>query len=342
MNELNIAILGCGKQAGKHISGLAATGKLNIFLSDVEPDRARTMAEKYGVGYIDNPEQVFREKHIDAVDICTPTTTHDELINKSIDSGKHFFCEKPLTENLEQAEHIAEKIDATGLIGMVGYLYRFAPVFELGHSLFEMTPSTGNSDVLGKITTAGFRLSGRGSHQPWKHMKKSGGGAVNEMLVHMLDLIIWYFGKITGVNILALDLFRPKRLINGKEYDVDAEDFIIVRLSTESGVDVFCHADMVTPAFMQFVDVEGENGTFAGSIQPQIPSYVHLENDAGAYPAGKTEFTTGNSNLFESQMAHFVTALENGTEPTRCTVGDSILVMQAINNVKREIELCRK
>jgi len=342
MNELNIAILGCGKQAEKHIGGLAATGSSSIFLSDIEPGKARSMAEKFGVEYIDNPDEVFSDKRIDVVDICTPTPAHDELINKSLDSGKHFFCEKPLTENLEQAERIADKMAKTGLVGMVGYLYRFAPVFELGNSLFEKTPATGKSDVLGKITTAGFRLSGRGSHQPWKHMTKSGGGAVNEMLVHMIDLVIWYFGKITGVNILALDLFRPKRIINGREYDVDAEDFILVRLATESGVDIFCHADMVTPAFMQIVDVQGENGTFAGSIQPQIPSYVYLEGEAGDYPAGKTELDFGKCNLFELQMSHFVNAVKNGTESSKCTVGDSIQVMQAINNIKQEIELCRK
>ena len=187
---------------------------------------------------------------------------------------------KPLTDNLDEANEVTHMLEKSNRIGMVGYIYRFSPIFEHGHSLLTGGVKDDESVVLGKITTALFRLGGRGSHQLWKHRCKHGGGAINEMLVHMVDLAIWYFGPVGEVRVLAHDLLRPQREIQGVIHDVDAEDYVIVRLTMENGVDVLCLADMVTPAFTQFIEVQGERGTFFGSIQPQMPSFLYLEQDS--------------------------------------------------------------
>ena len=51
-----------------------------------------------------------------------------------------------------------------------------------------------------------FRLGRRGSHKAWKHRAQTGGGAANEMLVHMLDLALWYFGEPESATRLAGDI----------------------------------------------------------------------------------------------------------------------------------------
>ena len=157
------------------------------------------------------------------------------------------------------------------------------------------------------------------------------------MLVHMVDLAIWFFGPVKKVKLVASELLRPRRPIQGKEKVVDAEDFAVVRMQMESGVEVWCQADLVTPAFTQFVEVQGEYGTFMASIQKEMPSFVFCTHDALGYPAGRTTFNFGYHNLFDAQMAEFVRAIRFRIQPRRCTVEDSVLLLETLEKISKEI-----
>jgi myo-inositol 2-dehydrogenase/D-chiro-inositol 1-dehydrogenase len=332
---LKIGIIGCGKQAPKHISGLAKLPGVELVLADSRPEAAERLGRESKLPWVRDVQAIFADPDISAVDICTPTSSHLSLIQNALVSGKHFFCEKPLCEREEEEVRLIDRLLAEHrLVGMIGYVYRFAPVFELGQRLFKDVPRTGESLELGRVVTAFFRIGGRGSHQAWKHLKAHGGGAINEMLVHMLDLALWYFGPASEASVLTKGLLRPKRVINGMEETVDAEDYVIARLQMKSGVEVICQADLLTPAFTQFVEVQGENGTFMGSIQPDMPSFLHLDKGVAGYQAGKTTLNFGPRNLFEAQMAEFVQAVRAQTPPERCTIQDSLELMKTMEKLQ--------
>jgi predicted dehydrogenase len=334
MKPVKIGLIGCGKQSVKHISGFKKIPGVTVMLSDAVPSVARQLAEKEGLPYVNDPQEMLKDPSIDAVDICVPTSFHGPLIRSALNAGKSFFCEKPLCETLEEARDIQHLADKKKLTGMVGYVYRFSPIFELGKRLFEDAPSTGHSAVLGKITYAFLRLGGRGGHQLWKHMKGSGGGAMNEMMVHMIDMAIWYFGRVNDARLLESMLIRPERPVSGKTEKVDGEDFVLARLKMENGVEVFIQSDLLTPSFSQYVEVEGENGSFFGSIQPEIPSYVYCEKPAAGYPAGRTPVNFGSINLFEAQMASFVRSVRTGSLAAKSSIHDSILLFEAVTTLK--------
>ena len=294
------------------------------------------MAEAEGLSVVEDPDDLFLDPSITAIDICTPTPSHAPLIKKALANHKDFFCEKPLCENVDDAHSINKMIHQSDCIGMVGYIYRFAPVFEIGHSLFNEIPSDSLNSPMGKINSAFFRIGGRGSHQLWKHKRRYGGGAINEMMVHMVDLCIWFLGEIDRVAVITRDLLRPTRVINGIEETVDAEDFILAKFIMKNGVQVFCQADLITPAFTQFVDIQGENGSYFASIQPDMPSYVFCEKDTGSYKKGKNNLDQGPINLFEKQMAVFIEAVRTRQQPDRCTIADSVRTMTTINKIQEE------
>lgn len=335
-NNIRIAILGCGKQAPKHISGLRSVPGVEVLLADVYADAARRLAEKENLAWVEHPDQVFSDSTIDAVDICTPTPSHAELIRAAIRSGKDFFCEKPLCQSSAEAQEIADELHSHKRIGMVGYVYRFAPVFELGKQLFYDVPETGISEVLGPIRFAILRIGGRGSHQLWKHLRSAGGGAVNEMLVHMLDLALWYFGPVRNAQILGKGLLRASREIQGKLENVDAEDYVVTELEMKSGVTVLCQADLLTPAFTQFIEIQGDNGTFMGSIDPAMPSFVFCTKQAGTWKEGRNCLEFNHVNLFEAQMSAFVQAIQTRSELDRGSVNDSVQLLKTMEMLQAE------
>ncbi len=333
-DKIQIGILGCGKQAPKHLQGLTRIPGVEIVLADTNAAAAKSMGGEFGLQWTSEPGEILEDPAVHAILICTPTTTHTSLIRKAIDCGKDFFCEKPLTDSLEEAIAIADLVERERRIGMIGYVYRFVPVFELGKRLFEDVHSLGESMVLGRPVASFFRLGGRGSHQEWKHKKATHGGAVNEMLVHMVDLAVWYFGSVEQAEFLAKEILRPLRVINGRLVEADAEDYVVVRLKMLSGVEVLCQADLVTPCFTQLVEIQGDNGTFMGSIQQDMPSFVFCSEPRAGYKAGQTEVTFGPHNVFEAQMAEFVRSLKLGTPPSKCTVRDSVLIMEALEKLR--------
>lgn len=328
--ETCVAIIGCGKQASKHISGLRSVPGVRIVLADACPQFAQALAEKESLPWVERPEDVFSDPQVHAVDICTPTPSHLDLVRAAIHSGKDFFCEKPLCESSAQARQVAAEARVGQRVGMVGYVYRFAPVFELGKKLFQDAPDSGASNVLGPVRLAHFRIGGRGSHQLWKHMQASGGGAANEMLVHMLDLVLWYFGPVRDSRLLGKKLLQPRREIHGRMETVDAEDYILAELEMECGITVVCQADLLTPAFTQFVEIQGENGTFMGSIDPAMPSFVHCNHPADGWKQGRTSLEFGRVNLFETQMSAFIHAVRTRSGAVPCTVDDSVLLLETM------------
>ena len=327
-----VAIIGCGKQAPKHVSGFkAANENVDLVLVDIDENNAKQMGDELSLPWSTDLDTVLSDPNVTALDICTPTASHLPLILKTLEAQKDFFCEKPLCDTVEEAQKIAGALQDTNNIGMIGYVYRFNPVFQnIKNALSEK--------ALGDVVTAQFRIGGRGSHQVWKHRKETNGGALSEMMVHMLDLAIWYFGPVASVEVLVDELKRPQRLIQGIVEDVDAEDLLLVRAKMKSGADVLLQADMLTPAFSQLVEIQGENGSAFGSIQPDRPSYLFLDQPISNYDKGRTDIAVENTNLFHAQMGTFLDAITTRSEPAVCTVADSLHVMQAVDMIRTQMK----
>jgi predicted dehydrogenase len=334
--SLKIGLVGCGKQAVKHISGMRACPGVDIVLADKDPSLARTLAKTEGLTSVEEPGDVFADPAIAAVDLCVPTPFHGPLIRRAVAAGKQFFCEKPLCDSLADARDICRLVRQSRRVGMVGYVYRYAPVFQKAGAILAGARETGISPVIGRVAVATMRIGGRGSAAPWKHRSADGGGAVNEMLVHMLDLAIWYFGPIDAAEIMMQDVLRPQRTIAGRLETADAEDFVLARFRTRSGVPVVIQADLVTPAFTQTLEVQGDNGTLMASIQPEMPQFVFVVRAAGGFEAGHTELGGDQVNLFEAQMAAFVAAVRTGVPAAAGSLADAVQVMEAVELLRHD------
>ena len=61
-------------------------------------------------------DQVMRDSKVDAVIISTPTFTHEELVDKSLEAGKAVFCEKPLAETVEATRRLYAKAEKVRIV----------------------------------------------------------------------------------------------------------------------------------------------------------------------------------------------------------------------------------
>ncbi|MFK5996561.1 MAG: Gfo/Idh/MocA family oxidoreductase [Rhodobacterales bacterium] len=322
---LHIGIIGCGKQAEKHIMGLRANGVENITVADISAEAAKKLGQCMGVETAVSVEALMASETIGAVDICTPTPSHTPLILQAIAQGKHYLVEKPLATDLAEARAISDATKQARLVGMVGFTYRFAPALVAIKAVID-------GGDLGPILSSTLRIGGRGSHAAWKHQTAMGGGAIREMLVHMIDLAVWYYGPIETVQVLACEQHYPRRTIGGKTIPVDAEDYVHVKLVSKAGQVITVLSDFTTPCFVQFAEVEGAGGMAFGSIQPQFTPFVWKSADGENYPAGKTELVMETRNIVADLTGNFLSAVK-GKSPPRCSLADAVEVQRVLGLV---------
>lgn len=325
MEAERIAIIGCGKQAEKHIMGYRANGQSDITVADIHPDIASAFGRRVGVRHMADVDDLIGSRAITAVDICTPTQTHSPLLLNAISNGKNFLVEKPLTATLDQAVSVLARTQVAGLVGAVGFTYRFAPAFVKIRTLIK-------ENSLGQIGSAHFRIGGRGSQALWKHQSRSGGGAIREMLVHMLDLAIWFFGPVDTVKVLASELHHPSRFIQGHSQPVDAEDFVVVTLKMVAGQSVTITADFNTPGFVQYAEIQGSDATAFGSIQPHFPNFIWRARSGSGFPSGRTDLTCESRNIVADLTADFLAALQGRSAP-RCPLSEAVEVQRALQKI---------
>lgn len=331
---MKIGIIGCGRQAAKHVAGLKQLPGIEIVVADKVPALARALAEREGLSSVAAADDIFDDQSVDAVVLCVPTPFHGSLIRASLSAGKDFFCEKPLCDSAAEAGELYDLTMRARRIGLVGYVYRHAPVFQKVRSILGEAARDRASPVLGTLAVALMRIGGRGSAALWKHRREEGGGAINEMLVHMLDLAVWFFGPIERAELMTKDLLRPERRIGGRVESANAEDFVLARFYTQSGLPVVIQADLVTPSFTQMVEIQGDNGTAMASIQHEMPQFVFTIDAAGGYPRGRTPLDNVEVNLFDAQMADFVTAVQERRPQQDGTLAASVHVMRALDMIR--------
>lgn len=298
MTDLTIGVFGCGKIAERHLRVFQRLDSVDVVVTDVDATK-RDVAHRYGARWSGSPADVLEDGDVDAVDVCTPIWTHADLITEALDAGKHVFCEKPLARTTEEVERIQRKQREHERLLMVGYLYRFHPAFQFAKEVIE-------DGIIGEPYYALFRVGGRGSHRAWKHQRDRGGGAANEMLVHMLDLVSWYFGDFGAADGLVSETVLKQREIEGEVIDATAEDLTLLDLTMEDDTRVFCQADLITPSYMNYIEVHGTNGSVWTTILDYLPTTIYCEEPRGIFDRGRNERRFLSVNLHEKELEHFV------------------------------------
>jgi len=325
--RINVAVIGCGQIGIRHIEAYRNIKEFNLIaVVDIDRKLVKGTAKRYNVKGYTKYSTVIHKDNIDVIDVCSPTESHHIIILEALVNNKHVFCEKPLTYKLEYAYQIKRIQEETGKIIVVGFPYRFHPTIRRLKRILE-------DNVLGKPYYALFRIGGRGGYRIWKHKKKAG-GAIFDMMTHMLDLSDWYFGVVSKAELLSNEIILEQRLIEGKNIRVEAEDFALLKLITTSGIKIFCQADLITPSYMNIVEVHGTNGSFFGSILDYLPTVIYLKKRHGLYDRGKNIFKNSYVFLIEEELRYFMEVL-NGLVKPLDNVNSAIRVLKIIEGIKK-------
>ncbi|WP_298903918.1 Gfo/Idh/MocA family oxidoreductase [uncultured Psychroserpens sp.] len=125
---LKAGVLGAGHLGKIHLRLLNQSEKYDLVgFYDADETNAKKVETEFGYKYFNSIEALIEA--VDMVDIVTPTLSHYDCAKKAIAQGKHIFIEKPITNTVEEAEHIRELLAKHNIRGQVGHVERFNPAF---------------------------------------------------------------------------------------------------------------------------------------------------------------------------------------------------------------------
>ena len=143
---IRIAIIGYGYWGPNlvrnfmNVEGCAVT-----HVCDLDIKKLDVSKKKYpSITTTNSIDQIFENSEIDAVVIATPVSTHYDLASKALESNKHILVEKPLTDNVEQAQLLGKKANDKNKILMIDHTYLYTPAIQKIKELID-------SDSLGEI-----------------------------------------------------------------------------------------------------------------------------------------------------------------------------------------------
>src|SRR5579859_1949940 len=128
MRDIRFGIIGWGYWGPKIARNLDSIPCASVtMVTDLDQARLASIAvNQPGIRTTTNVKDVFTSD-VDGVVIAAPVHTHYRLAREALLHGKHVLVEKPLTDNVADAEELVELAQARGLTLMVGHTFEYSP-----------------------------------------------------------------------------------------------------------------------------------------------------------------------------------------------------------------------
>jgi D-apiose dehydrogenase len=138
---IDVAIIGLGAVTRNiHLPALAQLKDRVKVVAGCDIDAAaRKMAgKKWHIPELfDNPEEMIEKTRPKVVAICTPPFLHHEQTLMALDLGCHVFCEKPLAENLFQADEIIDASERAERHVVVNNQFPYMNIYQSAKGLID-------------------------------------------------------------------------------------------------------------------------------------------------------------------------------------------------------------
>ena len=217
--KMMVGQIGCGAFAeGQDLPNFARNPHARVkWCCDLSLDRAKAMAEKFGVpNATSDYMEILRDPEVAMVKVATSHEVHLPIIEAAAAQGKHVLCEKPMAMAEAEALKIIHAVRKGGIRFCVGLNRRMAPsLISLRERWMEHRRNP--------------------QHQPWRYVEVArgkfpeetqtqflvrvqdesasyrvvhldplrGGGLIIGESVHWLDLACWFYAPQRPVEISA-------------------------------------------------------------------------------------------------------------------------------------------
>jgi len=294
-----------------------------VFDSDLS--RAEALAGDFGGRAYGDLEAMLSAPDVDAVIVATPNRFHEEGVVTAAAHGKHVFCEKPLTLDVQSARRMIDACRKAKILLQVGFNQRFWGQAQVAKSLID-------SGFIGKVHQYRSNYSEKSTAYPaatrYRYdLAQSGGATIIDLTIHRIDLLRHLVGDYSAVFAELTHSALPEK--------VDDNIFLLTR---GTGGERGClSGNRYSPDIGDGTDVYGSEGTIhiaSETLNPfhAAPLAVYTEKSAKdlpdvlaeahypdawwkAFEGGWITVKPPRRNPYHAQMRAFVDSIVEGKPP---------------------------
>lgn len=221
---LNVGIIGTGFMGRAHSNAYRKV--TNFFTLERQPvlkavcalepeEKLKAFAKTWGFeSYETDWRKLIARDDIDQIDICTPNSTHKEIVLAAAAAGKSVVCEKPLAMTVEEAEEMCQAVEKAGVPNLVCFNYRRVPAISLAKQLID-EGRIGRPFHYRATYLQDWTISAdvpQGGAALWRlDVKTAGSGVTGDLLAHSIDTAEWLNGPIQSV-VAKTETFVKQRM----------------------------------------------------------------------------------------------------------------------------------
>jgi predicted dehydrogenase len=280
--------------------------------------RAEIMANKFGVKAYKNYDDLISAKEIDAIYIPLPIGAHEAWAVKSLEAGKHVWCEKSLAGSLKQVGRVVAMARKNKLVLVENFMCEH-------HSQNLFIKEKIVNGEIGKIHSSSLSFGFPPfAEDNLKYNRELDGGALNDAGAYCLDMMSYYLPsspRALWANFLNSD----------KSVDVGGSVNVLLENGTVSNLIFgFMHDYKNEASFW------GESGAIfvdrCFSIPPERKPHVTLTRNTKT-----TTYDLAPCNHFQKQLENFCQLVKSGkTDSVLNKILRQAVLMEAARISSRE------
>jgi predicted dehydrogenase len=170
-----------------------------VSIGDISPEFGSLAARRFGYERNDTSWQAIAEDpNINVVSVVVANHLHREIVEGLVAAGKHVLCEKPLSDNLENARAMADLARSADTAVRIGFTFRRAPGVAALRELI-------TSGTLGRVLHVDGRYWCDYASDPkgpisWRYKGAPGSGALADIGSHVAYLVEFLAGDMQEVS----------------------------------------------------------------------------------------------------------------------------------------------
>ncbi|HVF11173.1 MAG TPA: Gfo/Idh/MocA family oxidoreductase [Abditibacteriaceae bacterium] len=189
---LKVAIIGAGNIGKTHAKYYRANaGAQLVAVCDMARDKADAIAAEYDIKAYGSVGDLLETEELDAVSVTTAGVEngshHYEPVMQALEAGKHVLCEKPISNDIQQAREMVAKAAEKGVLFGINLNHRFTPAAERLKTLQ-------TDGALGEVLFINMALwiNNPNEPTPWQHIRA--------LHPHSIDVMRFFGGDIERVQ----------------------------------------------------------------------------------------------------------------------------------------------
>ncbi len=293
MKKLKVGILSFAhSHARSYLKELLTLPEVEVVgIADEVYSRVEEIVRQTGIPYFSDYRDLLGSE-ADAIIICSENARHAEHVIATAQAGKHALCEKPLGLSVGEMEQMIAACDDNNVQLMTAFPCRFLAAIIRAKEVVDR-------GEIGEIIAIKGRNRGIAPGGWFVDRKLSGGGALMDHTVHIMDLMNWFTGsRVEQVYAYSATIFHQ---------ELEVDDVGLIHVNFASGVFGVIDASWSRPkSFPTWGDVAleiiGTQGTISVDGLAQI-------NEIYSDEAGKGQWRFWGDSMDHYMVQSFVQAL---------------------------------